>query len=207
MVRKACFISALILASGGASAAMWSEGSNGDLSNTGLAPSAMTLDAGSNLINGGFGSGDLDYLAVTILPGFVLDGIITGTGNNQGLSRSFIGVQSGSVMTVPPTTSSASGLLGWTHFGGADGVNLLPRMSAPAFGSSGFTAPLAAGTYTFWINETLNASDLTFDLDFHVSPSPVPLPGAAWMLGSGLLGLAGAARRRQRVARSGRADQ
>ncbi len=41
-------------------------------------------------------------------------------------------------------------------------------------------------------NLYLNSATLTVD----VSPNPVPIPAAAWLLGSGLLGLAGVARRK-----------
>src|SRR5262245_41357707 len=112
----------MLLASGAASAAMWDESVSGDMSGTGLAPSVLALDVGSNIIRGSFRAGDLDYLAVTVPVGQVLSAIVTGTGNNTGLSRSFIGVQAGPVMTVPPSASNAAGLLGWTHFGVADGI-------------------------------------------------------------------------------------
>ena len=36
---------------------------------------------------------------------------------------------------------------------------------------------------------------LSFNQTFSATPSPVPIPTAAWMFGSGLIGLAGAARR------------
>jgi hypothetical protein len=46
----------------------------------------------------------------------------------------------------------------------------------------------------FWY---LNSS--TGDLTYNVSASPVPLPAAVWLFGSGLLGLAGVGRRRATV--------
>jgi hypothetical protein len=88
-------------------------------------------------------------------------------------------------MTVPPNTSSAAGLLGWTHFGVADGVNLLPQMSLARLGSTGFSGPLPAGFYTFWFNETSDEPNLTFDLDFRVTA--VPLPPAIALLAAPML--------------------
>jgi hypothetical protein len=175
----------------------WIESSSGDLSGAGLAPSQLTGSAGSNLVRGSFGNGDLDYLAFLVPEGFTLNAIITGSGNNTGLSRSFIGVQLGPVMTVPPGTSNAAGLLGWTHFGVADGINLLPEMSLARLGSAGFTAPLAAGVYTFWLNETSNEPGLTFDLDFQLEP--VPLPPALGLLTGGAALLGALRRRRSRL--------
>ncbi len=46
---------------------------------------------------------------------------------------------------------------------------------------------------------TLTAGDsASFTSNFNVIPSPVPVPAAAWLFGSGLLGLGAAARRRRR---------
>jgi hypothetical protein len=182
-------------------AASWDESVQGDLSNSRSTPSALELELGDNPIKGGFGVPDLDYLAVTVPDGFVLDRIVTGVGNVQGLSRSFIGVQGGPVMTVPPTATSAAGLLGWTHYSQADGVDLLLSIGIPKSGSIGFTPPLPAGTYTFWFNETTAASDLTFDFNFHLAAAPAqysssdaPLPIWAVAVLGGVL--AGVARRR-----------
>jgi hypothetical protein len=187
----------LLVGSGSASAAMWIESSQGDMLNSGLTPSTLTLDAGSNLIRGSFRAEDPDYLAITIAGGYMLSGIITGTGNSTGLSRSFIGVQAGPAMTFVPTSGgSAAGLLGWTHYGVADGVNLLPDIGTPKFGSTGFSGPLAAGTYTFWFNETSSEPGLGYDFDFQVEPAPVPLPAGAALLAAGCA-LLGALRRRR----------
>ncbi|MFO1435538.1 MAG: hypothetical protein U1F34_03945 [Gammaproteobacteria bacterium] len=185
-----------------AHAASWIESSNGDMSNSGLSPSSLSLNHGSNPISGNFGAPDLDYLAVTVPPGFVLSAIVTGVSNNTGLSRSFIGVQAGSVMTVPPNASSAAGLLGWTHYGGADGVNLLPSIAIPKSGSTGFTPPLAAGTYTFWFNEVSSGTGLTYDFDFQVqaavasNPTQVPMPLPALIALALMLVTTGMLRRR-----------
>jgi hypothetical protein len=181
----------------GVAQASWIESSQGDLSNNRLDPSELLLAPGSNLIAGGFGNGDLDYLNVIVPEGYVLSSLVTGLANHQGLSRSFIGVQAGDVMTVPPETGSAVGLLGWTHFGAADGVDLLPGMGEPKFGSIGFFGALGAGSYTFWINETQMEPGLTFDLDFRVTAAPVPVPAAAWLFGSGMVLFGGMVRRRR----------
>jgi hypothetical protein len=182
-------------------ATTWDESVNGDLSNNRMAPTTLTLTAGGNTITGNFGAPDLDYVTLVVPAGYTLSAIVTGIHTGPGLSRSFIGVQAGTVMTVPPSAADATGLLGWTHFGGADGVNLLPAMSVPMFGSTGFTPPLPAGAYTFWINETLTGSSFTFDFDFQVAQVPaqdVPIPGAAWLLGVAAISLIGAARARGR---------
>lgn len=50
-----------------------------------------------------------------------------------------------------------------------------------------FAAPLQTGNYTLALTGTT----------FVTSPSAVPVPAAAWLLGSGLVGLMGVARRKQ----------
>src|SRR5262245_2509973 len=75
----------VLCATGPAVAANWIENTNGDLSNSGLAPSLLSLQAGSNFIRGGFGTPDLDYLTVLVPTGHVLSAIVTGLENNQGL--------------------------------------------------------------------------------------------------------------------------
>ena len=175
-------------------ASNWNEAEQGDLSNNGFAPSLLSLTPGSNLLTGEFRALDLDYLAVIVPDGYVLSGIVTGVGNNPGLSKSFIGFQSGPLMTVIPAATDASGLLGWTHFGGADGVNILPSMGIPKSGSTGFSGFLPSGAYTFWLNETSSDPGLTYDLDLRITP--VPLPASLTLLISGLMSGKAISRRR-----------
>lgn len=199
-VRRSLLVSAaLLVGSGTASAAIWIESDQGDMQNSGLAPSMLTLDAGSNLIRGSFRAEDPDYLAVTVRDGYQLSAILTGTGNNTGLSRSFIGVQSGPTMTFVSTGAGATGLLGWTHFGGADGVDLLPDIGMAKFGSTGFEGALSSGTYTFWFNETSSEPGLGYDFDFQVEGAPVPLPAGAGLLAAGCAMLGMFRRRQQRT--------
>jgi len=61
-------------------------------------------------------------------------------------------------------------------------------------GNGGTTAKVS---YTNIGTASLSASGLT--LSGNGSPPPVPLPPAVWLLGSGLLGLAGVARRKSKV--------
>jgi hypothetical protein len=196
-ISLACAIALATCGPLSAQAATWDEVSQGDLSNSGSQPSLLMLDPGNNLLRGDFGAPDLDYFTVIVPTGFELSGIVTGIHNNPGLSRSFIGVQAGSSMTVPPTAADATGLLGWTHFSGQDGVNLLPAISVPKAGSTGFTGVLTSGPYTFWLNETSPGPGLTYDLDFQVTAAPVPVPAAAWLLGSAFVALSGLRRRKR----------
>jgi len=174
---------ALMLA-GAAQAAGWNESIDGDLSNDGLAPSVVMLQLGSNPLRGSFGAPDRDYLAVTVPQGLQLHALRYGAGMVLGGVRSFIGVQAGPQLTVLPTTETADGLLGWAHFQDAVvGTDLLPDIGA-GYGASGFSGPLPAGTYTFWIQETSREPGLAFAFDLEVSA--VPEPASAWLLLGGM---------------------
>lgn len=156
-----------------------------DFSGDRLAPSTFALASGANSVTGSVGylaSGalDRDYLALTVPAGHKLDSMVLGPATSVGGAVAFLGVQAGTVMTVSPTANSAEGLLGWTHFGSGDiGQNILPEIGAGS-GATGFSGPLGAGTYTFWIQDF---SDTTVPYQFLLAVSPVPeapaLPMAA----------------------------
>ncbi len=167
----------------------YNEAVSGDLSNLGLAPTAIgRLTPGSNSVFGTTGRGaaglDRDYFTITIPAGYNLVSLTELPGTTVGGNVSFLGVQAGTQVTVPSSPSNAVGLLGWTHYGSDDILtNLLPRMGVPSLGSTGFSIPLAAGEYSFWIQD-FNAGRFTYGFDFGVQA--VPEPGSlAPLLGIG----------------------
>jgi hypothetical protein len=194
-------LAAALLAGTAAQAAVaWDESSNGDLSNDGLAPSFAALVAGSNQLLGttgrvmAGGAVDRDYLHFTVPAGHVLQSLQVLPGQVTLGGGAFIGLMAGPQFTVPPTTFSADGLLGWTLFGiDQEGTDILEIMSVPALGSSGFSIPLPAGDYSLWVQET-SVGESVYKLDFVVAEVP-EAPTALAMLGG--LALLGAALRRR----------
>lgn len=100
-------------------------------------------------------------------------------------------------MTVSTAATTAAGLLGWDHYGTEDiGVNILPLMGTSDMGSTGFTGPLPAGTYSFWVQEA-SVGTVNYGFEFTVAPEP-----ASWtMLLTGMVALVG--KTASRAARSG----
>jgi hypothetical protein len=175
---------------------LWDEATNGDLSNDGLAPTPLALTAGSNSISGttgdnGDGIIDRDYFTFTVPSGMRLTSINL-LDNTSVVGLSFIGLQAGSQMTVSPEGVGAENLLGYMHYGDEDiGTNLLPII-APLLNS------LPSGTYAGWVQEIDGLA--TYGFEFGVTPAaPVPLPGAAILLLSGLAGFAPLRRRKNVV--------
>lgn len=196
---KFCFkVVALVaaLSASQAATAAYVESVSGDLSNDATAPTGLTVSAGSNVVTGSTITSpfDRDIFSFTLAANQQLDSIVlnsyTGPAGGNG---SFFAVQSGSGIN----TGNAGAHLGNELIGQAVGIqqgdDVLDDMGTPRFGSSpGFTGALGPGTYTFWIQET--AGPLAYSLDFQVSE--VPLPAAAWLFGSALLGLGALKRRR-----------
>lgn len=179
----------LALAPAAAADVFWNEAVDGDLSNDRLAPSAFVFDVGTHSLLATTGSGNLDYLSITVPAGMELASLtlVAYTGNDR---TAFIAVQEGATFTEAPGAPDAGNLLGWAHFGtgpGNVGTDILDDMGTGP-GAIGFTPPLGAGTYSFWLQQL--GATVTYQLDFEV----VPAPSAAGLLALG--GLALARRRR-----------
>jgi PEP-CTERM motif len=197
---RAAWSFALLGLAGTVQAADWNEAVNGDLSGDGLVPTVLSVAAGSNAVRGTtgreFAGGpvDRDYFTLTVPAGHELSELNVLAGTLTLGDGSFIGLMSGSTFTVPPTTQTANGLLGWTLFNENNiGDDLLGFMSTPNFGSSGFSPPLPAGSYSFWVQETAVGVS-TYALSLTVTAVPEPAT-ALFMLG-GLAALAAARKRR-----------
>lgn len=182
-----------------AAATIHDEAVNGDLSGDGLAPNSLTVSAGSNQIFGTTGRDavtgvDRDYFTITVPLGYQFVSLIELPGTTVVGGISFLGIQTGSQVTVPTNAADATGLLGWTHYGPAAApLDILPAVGIPIAGSTGFTPPLGAGAYAFWIQDT-GAGSSSYGFDIVIAA--VPEPGAAAVVWLGLMAL-GVARARR----------
>ena len=184
---------------------IYDESVSGDLSNSGLTPTLMTVLLGSNDVFGTTGKSattgtiDRDYFTFTVPQDLYLTAItvLPGTQTLGALGESFIGVESGPEVDVSTAATTAAGLLGWFHYGtDSIGENILPMMGTSGLGSTGFSAPLPAGTYSFWVQEA-SVGTVNYGLEFTVA---TPEPATWTMMLAGLTALVGKTARR--VARS-----
>ncbi|MBL8382717.1 MAG: PEP-CTERM sorting domain-containing protein [Burkholderiales bacterium] len=195
---------AVLLATGSAAVAAtdYSESAQGDLSNDRLRPTVIALSmgapgangrAGNNVLTGATGRSaggtvDRDYFTVIVPAGHVLSALRVGNQTTVGGGGSFIGMAAGGTMPVAENAGSAAGLLGWKVYALADrNTDILDNLAVSGNGAAGFTAPLGAGAYTFWVQELATGS---FNYRFNLVLSPVPEP-AGWLMllaGAALLG-------------------
>ena len=207
-------LTAFALLPGTAKAVNWNELFEGEFFGDGNAPTSLfTLGTGSNLIEGTISgvngvATDIDIWNFTIAAGYYLSGInlVTysdnGFGAPLGTISSFMAIDDAlTINTGDPSQHLSNGL--WNEQspdGGATTfTNLLAILEAgPEFGGTGFSGPLPAGDYTFWVQETASPGvtlDISYCIEFVVTP--VPEPGSAVLLG--LAGLALMIRRRSRL--------
>jgi hypothetical protein len=189
-------IAAAIAAGSPALAAVsYDETASGDLSNSRSTPTIVSFGLGDNIVSGASGQAnsviDRDYFTFTLAAGQQLNAIevLTGTTSIGPGTLSFIGIQSGTQMTVDPASFSATGLLGWTHYGPGDiGTDILGEMGIGA-GATGFTPPLGSGSYTVWVQEA-NVGTANYRFNFLVGSVPEPSTWAMMLAGFGLIGIA-----------------
>src|SRR6059058_1033412 len=212
VTKKSLFSAAVcaLLAATPAKAIIFDEAVSGDLSNNKAAPTALTLTPGLNSVIGtvaGFppeGTDPQDWVSFTIPTGFVMISYVNSKYDSTD-PQGFTGFQSGSAFSGDEFV--AISYAGYAHFGFAAtnpdgtppvstvGVNLLPLMADPSFapGTTGFTPPLAAGTYTFLIQQ---GNPVTTGYQFDMTLRSVPETGSSLCL-LGMGGLAILALRRR----------
>ena len=200
VTKKSLFSAAVcaLLAAAPAKATIYDEAVSGDLSNNPLAPTALTLMPGLNSVIGtvnGFppgGTDPQDWVSFTIPTGFVMTSYVNSKYDSTD-EQGFTGFQFGSSFLGDVFT--AGSYAGYAHFGtGATnpdgsppsstvGVNLLPLMANPNFapGTTGFTPPLRAGTYTFLIQQG-DPVTTSYQFDMNVRSVSVPEPGSSLCL-------------------------
>jgi hypothetical protein len=178
-------------------AATYDESTFGDLSNDRLNPTLFNLSfgstgpngiAGNNVVSGSVGrvgsTFDRDYLHVIVPTGYTWSELRVGNQTQVGNNSSFIGLAAGSIMPVDPTAINATGLLGFKLYNLNDrGQDILDDMSMSQNGSTGFSTPLSAGSYTLWIQELAPGN---FNYRFNLILTPVPEPESYAMLLTGL---------------------
>jgi hypothetical protein len=168
---------------------------NGDLSNDRTAPTVLAAVPGVNSLAMSSATGDRDYFTFTVPAGYVLSSIFHKTYVSTD-DLSFFALQNGSSITEPPTGTNAANLLGYVHHGvptvGSEIIDNLATSNALTPAAAGFTPPLPAGSYAFWVQQTGAAA--TYSFDFVLTPVPEPAAWALWLAGA--LGLAAAGRRR-----------
>jgi hypothetical protein len=108
----------------------------------------------------------------------------TGMSNNQVSSLATTGVFWANAMSKPggigdPTDKVGAGTVYFETLAGADG-----------------SSALFSGTWTLSFNGAVGAATAA-TLSWNPTSTSVPLPAAVWLLGSGLMGLAGVGRRRK----------
>ena len=154
---------ALLLAGTGHAATVWKEARKGDLSDDRLAPTLLPLAAGGNSVHGSTGDGghgiDRDYFRFVVPEGYVLAAIKLLRDTTVSGGASFIAIERGDQITCTETGQGIEDLLGFTHYSNDQiGTDILPNMLV------GTKAPLAAGPYAFWVQDT--GGPATYGLKF-----------------------------------------
>jgi hypothetical protein len=202
LTKKTFFAAAVcaLLVTAPAKAIIYKEAVSGDLSDDKAAPTALPLTPGLNSVIGtvaGFpdfgGTDPQDWVSFTIPTGYVMTSYVNAkyvSSDPQG----FTGFQFGS--SFSGDVFDPLSYAGYAHFGTAAqnpdgnpissstvGVNLLPLMADSSFapGTTGFTPPLGAGTYTFLIQQG-DPSITGYRFNMTVRTVQVPEPGSSLCL-------------------------
>jgi hypothetical protein len=151
-------------------AALYDESLTGDLSDSGLGPTPLTVVAGENQILGELSNTangtDPDYFTFTVPSGLELTAIVVLPGTTTGPEGTFFAVQAGNQVTVPPDAPDFTGLLGFTSYLAGNG-NIITDVGLPGNGATGFIPPLGPGTYAFLVQDTAEGT-FNYGLNFQL---------------------------------------
>jgi hypothetical protein len=161
-------------------ATVWDEAINGDLSNNGLQPTLLEMAVGANRMVGVVGDSgqgvDRDYFTFTVPVGAVLGSLMLLDNTSVSGGASFFGIQAGPQLTVTPTGSGASALLGFSHYSNDQiNTNILPNIVI------GPVSALPSGTYSVWVQDT--GGPATYGFNFILSAVPEPTALATMLAG------------------------
>ena len=167
---------------------VYDENVNGDLSDDGLNPTDLApLMVGSNIVtlastdaNGDDAStgSDRDYFTIEVPEGHELSQVVLNNYAAGGFAGNlaYLALSDEDTINVDPAATEEptdSNLIGGTLVGDSqEGADILQLLGG-GFSGSGFSGPLPAGTYTFWLNQ--NASTSTLSLDFVIEEVQVAL--------------------------------
>ena len=165
----ACALGLALVAPAGA--VVYSESIDGELSGIHTSPTPLTLDVGSNSLLGDLAGGgtDVDLLSLVVPTGAELVAIRLAAFSGGG-AGSFFGMQPGSILSSPPSSTFPDAIGYVLISGGLVGTDVLDEVVfGPPFN---FQQPLPAGEYAVWLNETGAAS--SYELNFEVAAIPEP---------------------------------
>ena len=170
-----------------ASGTDWNETINGDLSGDTNNPTPVSFSLGENRIIGTMGTPpggdtDADLFTFTIAPGEQLSSIFVES--LTGTEASFYAIAAGPIITFVPNEHLSNILITTTG-------EIMDDLANPVYGGPGITAPLGAGQYTVWWQETAEVRDYTF----RYTVTEVPEPAGA--IGMGMCAVAVSLRRRR----------
>jgi hypothetical protein len=155
-----------------------------DLSNLGSAPTSLNFEVGVNSVAGRMGRPaggtiDADVFTFTVTPGHALTSI--NVVRFEPLQNSFFAIASGSSIDQTSSANHLSNMLV------SNTGEILTTLASGSYdGGTGLTAPLAAGTYTAWFQET--AAEVNYEIAFTVAAVPEPSVYALMAIGLGLVG-------------------
>lgn len=191
---------ALAISSLSASAAVvWDEAVKGELSKNNLAPTPVTIKLGANTFKGTITDPMkyYDYATVTVPPGHIMVSIKLDALTSPGESLSIFGLAPGKICETEPSGNKSNKLLGWVGLKVATSIGreLITGLSKPnngGYGNSGFTPPLKAGDYTFWIQDYNTPVTYQYTVTLEKAAPPTIVVKSKKVLPNGTLSMSGA---------------